>query len=67
MVLTFLFCVVYGSQNKQQLLPYTILTECFFITEVHSVYCAVRTECLHKTDTFRLRKDEAVLPLSTGH
>jgi len=24
-----------------------------FITEVESVYSAVRTECLYKTDTFR--------------
>jgi hypothetical protein len=62
MVLTFLLCVAYGSQNKQQLLSYTILTECFFITEVHSVYCAVRTEPLYKTDTFHLKKGQA-LPL----
>jgi hypothetical protein len=27
-----------------------------FITEVKSVYCAVRAESLHKTDTFRLEK-----------
>jgi hypothetical protein len=27
-----------------------------FITEVESVYCAVRTEFLYNTDTFRLLK-----------
>ena len=26
----------------------------FFITEMESVYCAVRTEYLYNTDTFRL-------------
>jgi hypothetical protein len=27
-----------------------------FITEVESVYCAVRTECVYNTDMFRLSK-----------
>jgi hypothetical protein len=54
MVLALLLCVVYGSQNKQRHLPYTSLTDCFLITEVESVYCAVRTEFLYKTDTFSL-------------
>jgi hypothetical protein len=36
-------CVLYGSQNKQQLLPYKTLRDRFFITEVESVYSAVRT------------------------
>jgi len=54
MVLTLCLCVVYGSQNKQRLLPYTSLTDWLCITEVDSVYCAVRTDSLYKTDTFRL-------------
>jgi hypothetical protein len=42
--------VLYGSQNKQQMLTYTTSTDLFFINEVESVYCAVRTESLYKTD-----------------
>ena len=47
-MLTLRLSVPYG------LLPCTALTDRFFITEVDSVYCAVRTESLHKTDKFRL-------------
>jgi len=47
-------CVLYGSHNKQRLLPYTALADWFCITEVESDYCAVRTEFLNKTDTFSL-------------
>jgi hypothetical protein len=54
MPLTLRLCVLYGSQNKQRLLPYTTLKDCPFITEVESVYSAVRTESLYKIDTFRL-------------
>jgi hypothetical protein len=32
------------------MLTYTASTDLFFITEVESVYCAVRTESLYKTD-----------------
>jgi hypothetical protein len=53
MVLTLRLCVLYGSQNKQRLLPYTALTDRFCKTEMESVYCAVRAES-YKTDTFRL-------------
>jgi hypothetical protein len=45
---------LYGSQNKQQLLPYKTFKRLVFITEVESVYSAVRTESLYKTDTLRL-------------
>ena len=48
-MLTLRLCVLYGSQNKQRLLPYTSLADWFCITEVESVYCAVRTESLYKT------------------
>jgi hypothetical protein len=54
MVLTLRLCVLYGSHNKQRLLPYTALAEWFCITEVESVYCAVRTDPFYKTDTFNL-------------
>jgi len=42
------------SHNKQRLLPYTTLADWFCITEVDSVYSAVRTEYLYKTDTLIL-------------
>jgi hypothetical protein len=51
---TLRLCVLYGSQNKQQLLSYKTLRDWFFITGVDSVYSAVRTETLYKTDTLRL-------------
>jgi hypothetical protein len=47
-------CVLCGSQKKQRLLAYEILTDWFCITEVENVYCVVRAESLYKTDTFRL-------------
>ena len=40
------------SHNQQRLLFYTVLADWFCITEVESVYCAVRTESLYKIDTF---------------
>ena len=43
MVLTLQLNVLYG------LLPCTVLRDWFFITEVESVYSAVRTETLYKT------------------
>jgi hypothetical protein len=49
-------CVVYGSQNKQQLLPYRTLTYWFSVTEVEGVHCAVRSESLHLSYTFRLSR-----------
>jgi len=54
MMLTLRLCVLYGSNNKQRLLPYTTLADWFGKTDVEGVYCAVRTECLYKTDTFSL-------------
>jgi len=50
MVLTPFLCVLYGSRSKQRLLSYTVLTVCFSITEVESVYCMVPTESLYNTD-----------------
>jgi len=56
MVLTLLLCVLYGSHNKQLLSSHTTLAEWFCITEVESVYCAVRTESQYKTKTLGLQK-----------
>ena len=42
-----MFCILYGSQDKQELLPYTALTDCFRIILVEAVYCAVRNEGLY--------------------
>jgi len=51
MILTLRLCVLYGSQNKQRLLPYTTLADWFCITELESVYSAVRTQFLYKKQT----------------
>ena len=56
MVLTLRLYALYGSQNKQRLLPYTTLTDWLCTTEMESVYCAVRSESLYKTDNFRLQR-----------
>jgi hypothetical protein len=48
MVFTLLLNVLYG------LLPFTALTDWFCVTEVETAYCALRTESLYKTETFRL-------------
>jgi len=45
-------CVLYGSENKQRLFPYTALTDWFIITETERVYCAVRTGYLYILDNF---------------
>jgi hypothetical protein len=39
-------CVLCGSQNKQQIFPYTALTD-WFLQPRRSVYCAVRTGSLY--------------------
>jgi len=54
MLLTLRLYVLYGSHNKQRLVPYTALANWFCITKVESVYCTVHTESLYKTDTFSL-------------
>ena len=43
-------CFLCGSQNKQRLFPHIALSDWFFITEMESVYCAVRTGCLIITE-----------------
>jgi len=51
MVLTLRLFVSYGSQNKL-LLPATALKDLLCRMEMDSVYCAVPSEYLHKTDAF---------------
>ena len=53
MVLTLCLCVVYGSQNRQQLMPYTALTGWFCGTEGR-VVTAWYAPSLYKPITFRL-------------
>jgi len=48
MVPTLRLIVLYG------LLPCTTLTDRFCVTEMESVYCAVRIEYLYKTEKFRI-------------
>jgi hypothetical protein len=55
-VFTVYLCDLCGTRNKQQHLPCSALTDWFWITEVESVHCAVRTES-YKTVTFRLERD----------
>ena len=50
-------CVLCGSENKQRLFPYTTLTDWFFITEMVSVYYAVRIGCPYKTDYVSWREE----------
>jgi hypothetical protein len=54
LVLRFLLSVVCLLLNKLQRLSYAALADGFCITEVESVYCAVRTNSSSKTDTFHL-------------
>jgi len=49
MVLTLRLCVFFTDLNKERILSYTTLADWFRITEVESVYCAVRTDSLYKT------------------
>jgi hypothetical protein len=53
MVLTLYSFVVYEPQNKEQTFPYTSAVW-LCITEVETVYCAVRVES-YKTDDFSLK------------
>jgi hypothetical protein len=55
MVIILRLCFLYGSQNKQQPYFYRTSTEWILLTG-WSVYCAVRTESLYNTDTFRLKR-----------
>jgi len=42
MVLTLRLYAVSGSQNEERLLPYTILSELFFISEVECLLCGTQ-------------------------
>jgi len=50
MELTFRLSDLHGTQNKERPDPYTALTGWVCMTEVESIYCAVRNESLYKTD-----------------
>ena len=54
MLMTLYLCILCDSQNKQQ--PFALYPiNCLgFITEVESIYCAVRIESLYNTGTIRL-------------
>ena len=45
---TLYLCVLYLSENKQRLVPLTAVNWLVFITEMKSVYSAVRTGSLNK-------------------
>jgi len=52
MVITILFVRI--SKQTMVLALHTTLIDRFCVTEVNSVFCAVRTEPLYQTDMFRL-------------
>ena len=52
MLITLHLCVLYGSQNRQQLLPYTALTD--FYNRGGECLQPVHIESLYNTDTIRL-------------
>ena len=45
---TLYLCVLYLSEDKQRLVPLNSINRLVFITEMKSVYCAVRTGSLNK-------------------
>ena len=47
--------MMHGAYNVKQTVPFPlyIINRLVFITEVESVYCAVRNESLYNTVTFR--------------
>jgi len=56
--------VLYGYQNKQRLLPYTALTDWFFITEVE---CLLRgTHLVYNTGFFLTGLNDYVLMIQDG-
>jgi len=56
MVITWDLCVLYGSREQLANFALHNIKGLVFITEVESVYCAVRTESLYTciAQTFRL-------------
>jgi hypothetical protein len=46
-------CYVWVSEQTATY-SFTLLTDCFCVTEVDIVYCTVRTESLYKADAVRL-------------
>jgi len=60
MVITLCLCIVYGSQNRQQLLPYAALTGWFCVTEGRMV-AARYAPSPYKQVTFRLETVKCLL------
>jgi hypothetical protein len=54
MVIIWNLCVLYRSQ--EQTVTFVLCIRLVFISEVESVYCAVRTESLYNTHTFRFQQ-----------
>jgi hypothetical protein len=54
MLITMHLYVLFGCQNKQQPFALYYINWMVFITEVDSVYSAVRIESLYNTDAIRL-------------
>jgi hypothetical protein len=48
-----MFCVALRIDSGFR--GFTALTDWYCVTEMESVYCAVRTEFLHKTEKFRFK------------
>ena len=53
-MLLMVFCFVRPSEQTE-IFPYITFTDWFCVPQVQSIYCMVRTESLHKTDTFILK------------
>jgi hypothetical protein len=47
-------------------LPFAVLIDSFFVTEMESVYCAVRTGCLYKTDYLSSLKGQLSIDKATA-
>ena len=62
MVLILRLCFLYGSQNKQRLLPYAALTDWVCITEVEIVYHAVSTEALKQFSSLNVNMGSVMGP-----
>jgi len=59
MLITLYLCVLCGSQNKTVTFVLYIFNRLVFITEVESVYSAVRTGSLNKADYVSFLKSKA--------
>ena len=63
---TLCLCVLYLSENKQRLVPLTSINWLVFITEMKSVYCAVRTGSLNKAVCTSYSRADNHIPYSSN-